>query len=105
MFDFVQVETIGDAYMVVGGIPKQCPDHAHRVCYQALDMMQEAKEVSNPNNNQSLEVCFYWTRTVEAVVCVPCPHGLCCTFWPDKVLLPLDRYKPMGNPETLDTSE
>ncbi|MFT3706368.1 MAG: adenylate/guanylate cyclase domain-containing protein [Archangium sp.] len=33
-----KIKTIGDAYMVVGGLPEPKPDHAHRVARMALDM-------------------------------------------------------------------
>jgi guanylate cyclase len=33
-----KIKTIGDAYMVVGGLPEPCADHASRVAKMALDM-------------------------------------------------------------------
>ena len=52
----LQVETIGDAYMVVGGLPTRCSDHAERVCKQALDMIKYSQRVRNPVNGQNIEV-------------------------------------------------
>ncbi|QDZ23184.1 guanylate cyclase [Chloropicon primus] len=37
-----KVETIGDAYMVVGGVPAAQSDHAARVCRMALEMVEVA---------------------------------------------------------------
>ena len=37
-----KVETIGDAYMVVGNVPLKQSDHAARVCKMALDMIEVA---------------------------------------------------------------
>lgn len=34
-----KIKTIGDAYMVAGGVPEPRPDHAHAVCDLALEMM------------------------------------------------------------------
>ena len=36
-----KIKTIGDAYMVVGGLPEPGPDHAEAVIAMALDMQQE----------------------------------------------------------------
>jgi len=36
-----KIKTIGDAYMVVGGLPTPRPDHAEAVAEMALDMQQE----------------------------------------------------------------
>ena len=36
---YSQVETIGDAYMVVGGIPEVCGDHAIQISNMALDIL------------------------------------------------------------------
>ena len=35
----LQVETIGDAYMVVGGIPNVCADHAIQISNMSLDIL------------------------------------------------------------------
>jgi len=35
-----KIKTIGDAYMVVGGLPRPCPNHAEVVAAMALDMRQ-----------------------------------------------------------------
>lgn len=36
-----KIKTIGDAYMVVGGLPTPRPDHAEAIAQMALDMQQE----------------------------------------------------------------
>ena len=51
-----QVETIGDAYMVVGGIPTRVADHATRVVSQAIDMVRLAREVAHPITGDPVQV-------------------------------------------------
>ena len=50
------METIGDAYMVVGGLPTRCDNHAERVCNQAMDMIKYSQRVRNPVDSQSINV-------------------------------------------------
>ncbi len=38
-YDLEKIKTIGDAYMVVSGVPLYTPDHAERIARFALDMM------------------------------------------------------------------
>lgn len=38
-----KIKTIGDAYMVVGGLPMPQPDHAHQVMAMAIDMLRVVK--------------------------------------------------------------
>lgn len=37
-----QVETIGDAYMVAGGLPLRTADHAEQVATMALDLLHQS---------------------------------------------------------------
>ena len=39
-----KIKTIGDAFMVAGGMPSPQADHAARVAYMALDMMDETRK-------------------------------------------------------------
>lgn len=40
-----KIKTIGDNYMIVGGIPQYREDHAHAVASMALDMMREIRRI------------------------------------------------------------
>jgi class 3 adenylate cyclase len=44
--DLEKIKTMGDAYMVVGGIPTPRADHARRIAEMALDMQDEAARLS-----------------------------------------------------------
>lgn len=50
-----KIKTIGDAYMVVGGVPNAMEDHAEAVANMALDM-QSALQVVSQKNNKSLKM-------------------------------------------------
>ncbi|MDF0555771.1 adenylate/guanylate cyclase domain-containing protein [Kamptonema sp. UHCC 0994] len=45
-----KIKTIGDAYMVVGGLPVAHPDHAEAIAEMALDMLQEIRRLSVEHN-------------------------------------------------------
>ncbi len=44
-----KIKTIGDAYMVVGGLPKPKLDHAEAIAEMALDMQQEISQFKREN--------------------------------------------------------
>jgi class 3 adenylate cyclase len=44
-----KIKTIGDAYMVVGGMPTLRPDHADAVLEMAIKMLEVTRQFSQPN--------------------------------------------------------
>ncbi|MGB3534202.1 MAG: adenylate/guanylate cyclase domain-containing protein [Microcoleaceae cyanobacterium] len=49
-YNLEKIKTIGDAYMIVGGIPKPRPDHATAIADIALEMQQEINHFHRDDN-------------------------------------------------------
>lgn len=64
------METIGDAYMVVGGVPVPTNTHAERVANFALGMRIAAREVTNPITGQSIQVPVQWAMRLDNWLCL-----------------------------------
>ena len=45
LISFHQVETVGDKYMAVSGLPLKCERHAHNIANLCLDMQEIAKGI------------------------------------------------------------
>uniref|UniRef100_A0A667ZUK3 guanylate cyclase n=1 Tax=Myripristis murdjan TaxID=586833 RepID=A0A667ZUK3_9TELE len=52
----LQVETIGDAYMVVAGAPEKTKYHAHNICDMALDMVRSIDHLKDPSNGNNIQI-------------------------------------------------
>jgi class 3 adenylate cyclase len=50
-----KIKTIGDAYMVVGGLPTPRPDHAETVAAMALDLQEEVTRF-NQEHGESIQI-------------------------------------------------
>ncbi|CAL1528282.1 unnamed protein product [Lymnaea stagnalis] len=46
-----KVETVGDKYMAVSGLPEKCDDHARCIAKLALDLMDISRELKDPNGD------------------------------------------------------
>ena len=51
----LKVETIGDAYMIVGGVPTQCDEHAMHVAEMAFAMLRAMKTLKDPSDKTGKE--------------------------------------------------
>jgi class 3 adenylate cyclase len=54
-YQLEKIKTIGDSYMVVGGVPTPVPEHAERCALMALDMIEVLKHF-NRRNAISLDI-------------------------------------------------
>lgn len=71
-----KVETIGDAYMVVSGVPTRTQTHAENVANFSLDMVVEAGKVQSPATGKSIQirVGFHSGSVVAGVVGIKMPR-------------------------------
>lgn len=46
VYGLEKIKTIGDAYMIAGGLPEPCPDHADRIARFALGMLRVIDKVN-----------------------------------------------------------
>lgn len=63
-----KIKTIGDAYMVVGGLPTPRPDHAQAIAEMALDMLLGSRQYQTPDGEKISMRIGISTGPVEAGV-------------------------------------
>nr|KAI8759969.1 soluble guanylate cyclase 88E-like [Biomphalaria glabrata] len=56
-YKLFKVETLGDGvYMVAGGVPDKCPEHAQKVAGLAIELVENAMYVKNPITGAGMQV-------------------------------------------------
>lgn len=50
------METIGDAYMIVSGVPTKTARHAQPVADFAMEIVEEASKVNSPITGKPIQV-------------------------------------------------
>lgn len=76
----LQIETIGDAYCVAGGLHKKVDSHAKPIAHMALKMMELSEEVLTPDG-KPIKVNFQSSFVMHMFIVAT--HGLegnICTF-------------------------
>ena len=64
-----KIKTIGDAYMVAGGVPEPRPDHAEAVAHLALEMLEVVRGLRLPDSSSlQLRVGFHCGPVVAGVI-------------------------------------
>jgi guanylate cyclase len=77
-----KIKTIGDAYMVVGGVPEPRPGHLDAVADMALDMLAEARACSTASHQVDLRVGIDVGPVVAGVIG---RHRVAYDLWGDTV--------------------
>ncbi|PIO62136.1 hypothetical protein TELCIR_16320, partial [Teladorsagia circumcincta] len=85
-----KVETVGDSYMTVGGIPDQIAEHAEMICHVAIGMLWEARSVAEPVSKKPLQIRIgiHSGPIIAGVVAVRMPRHTKLPLRPDDLNLP-----------------
>lgn len=97
-----KIKTIGDAYMVVGGLPAPQSNHAENIADMALDMLKEI-QIFNQNNNLDLSIRI-GVNTGPVVAGVIGEKKFIYDLWGDAVNT-ASRMEYHGLPNTIQLSE
>ena len=67
-FGLEKIKTIGDAYMVVGGLPEPATDHAERIADMALALSDELRGMSSGGQTLSCRMGIHMGPAVAGVI-------------------------------------
>jgi adenylate cyclase len=68
-YDLEKIKTVGDEYMVAGGLPGSPPDHLRAIAALGLDMLSNIKEVSRADGHHfSLRIGIHCGPVVAGVI-------------------------------------
>lgn len=62
----LQVETVGDKYMAVSGLPTRCTNHTANIANLALDMIDIVQEVNARGRKMQVIVCL--KKSADAIM-------------------------------------
>lgn len=97
-----KIKTIGDSYMVAGGLPQQQPDHAVTVANMALSMIDSVRQVG-ARFGENLEVRI-GIHSGEVVAGIIGQHRFIYDVWGDTVNT-ASRLESSGVPNRIQISE
>ncbi|TKS68251.1 Guanylate cyclase soluble subunit beta-1 [Collichthys lucidus] len=63
-----KVETVGDKYMTVSGLPEPCTHHAKSICHLALDMLEIAGQVKVDDKPVQITIGIHTGEVVTGVI-------------------------------------
>ena len=96
-----KIKTIGDAYMVVGGLPNPRPDAAIAIAYMALDMLDVMHELAETHVGLSIRVGIHTGSVIAGVLGT---KKLSYDLWGDTVNI-ASRMESHGAPGKIQISE
>ncbi len=67
-YEVEKIKTIGDAYMVVAGLPIACDNHASQIAELALDMLQAIKQFKTPNLKLNIRIGIHTGPVIAGVI-------------------------------------
>jgi class 3 adenylate cyclase len=96
-----KIKTIGDAYMVAGGLPEPRRDHLMAISRLALDMQEQARKFQNPQGNLSIRIGLHIGSVVAGVIGI---RKFIYDVWGDTVNT-ASRLESHGAPGKIHVSE
>jgi class 3 adenylate cyclase len=97
-----KIKTIGDAYLVAGGLPEEKPDHCEAIAALALDMMAAAHSVQTPDG-EPIEVRI-GIHTGPVIAGVIGDKRFLYDLWGDTVNI-ASRMESTGTPGRIQVSD
>ncbi|TAD73933.1 MAG: adenylate/guanylate cyclase domain-containing protein [Oscillatoriales cyanobacterium] len=97
-----KIKTIGDAYMVVGGVPKPRSDSASAIAYLALEMHRAIQQYRKPDGSPfRLRIGIHSGNAVAGVIGM---KKLVYDLWGDTVNV-ASRMEALGQPSRIQVSQ